>query len=142
MDCTILCNVKFLNFLLLIFDSVFRFHFCFRDSISGFRIPCFSAAASCGRSCIIITKCYNSPSPILQSLESVTQAFSHTSPNFEAIIKIRSVKPHTLSLGFGEVPGNEYLLRPRYLQIPFYGWYLLGIATSMSCQPLFPDIYS
>ena len=42
--------MKFLNFLLpvLIFDSVFRFHFCFRDSVSGFRIPCFSAAASCG----------------------------------------------------------------------------------------------
>ena len=37
------------NFLSLIFDSVFRFHFCFRfrfrDSVSGFRIPCFSAAA-------------------------------------------------------------------------------------------------
>ena len=40
--------MKFFNFLLLIFDSVFRFHSCFRDSVSGFRIPCFSAAASCG----------------------------------------------------------------------------------------------
>ena len=42
------------------------------------------------RSCIIIVKCYNSPSPTLQSLESVTQAFSHTSPDFGAIIKIRN----------------------------------------------------
>ena len=44
--------MKFFNFLSLIFDSVFRFRFCFRFrfrfrdslSVSGFRIPCFSAA--------------------------------------------------------------------------------------------------
>jgi len=47
LDCTKLCNVKFFNYLSLIFDSVFRFRFRFRDSVSvsGFRIPCFSAAA-------------------------------------------------------------------------------------------------
>jgi len=46
MDCTKLYNVKFFNFLSLIFDSVFRFRFRFRDSVSvsGFWIPCFSAA--------------------------------------------------------------------------------------------------
>ena len=93
------------------------------------------------RSCIIITKCCNSPSPILQYLESVTQVFSRTSPNFRAIIKIRS-KRHTFSEGFGEAPGNEYVLRPLYLHVPFYKWYLLGIATPMPRQPLFPDIYN
>ena len=52
------------------------------------------------------------------------------------------LKPHTFSEGFGEAPGNEYVLRPLYLQVPFYKWYLLGIATPMPRQPLFPDIYN
>ena len=36
------------------------------------------------RSCIIITKYYNSSSPVLHSLESVIQAFSHASTNLGA----------------------------------------------------------
>ena len=38
--------MKVFNFLSSIFDSVFCFRFRFRDSVSvsGFRIPCFSAA--------------------------------------------------------------------------------------------------
>ena len=43
-----MCNVKFFNFLSLIFDSVFRFHdsVSVSVSVSGFRIPCFSAAVT------------------------------------------------------------------------------------------------
>ena len=35
---TKLCNVKFFNFLSLIFDSVFRFRFCDSVSVSGFHV--------------------------------------------------------------------------------------------------------
>ena len=46
MDCTKLCNVKFFNFLSLTFDSLFLIPYSVSVSVSvsGFRIPCFSAA--------------------------------------------------------------------------------------------------